>query len=79
LDKARELARALAEVWNEEIPPGSPVVIRRPGRRVHGITLGVAWENFSVPVVQVCCDSGDFRILPLASLIPGPGPALKNP
>lgn len=79
MDRKRALARALADLWNEEIPPGSRVVVRRPDRPLYGVTLGTAWENFSVPVVQVCCDSGDFRILPLASLIPGPDPGLKTP
>jgi len=66
--KDRELARAIAAMWNEEIRGGCRVVIQEPGERVEGITIGAAWENFGVAVIQVCDDYADLRTLPVSKL-----------
>ena len=71
MNRHRELARALADLWNEEIPRGTRVLIQHGGERIEAETLGAAWASFDVPVIQVCCyRHADLRIVLLRELEP---------
>jgi hypothetical protein len=73
MNRKRELAKALADLWNEEIPPGTRVFLHQGEASIEAETFASAWARFEVPVIQICCfHDADLRIARLQDLEPAP-------